>query len=151
MSKIFRIPPPPRGGGGILSFFFFSRLLLFLAWWMRKSHLLQEEKQLEVICHADKLRWYASTEWIDNLTMFPTSDSKWETTLLIAHTLSYNILHFGRKWSYNNRDTAQRSLLCRFMFGKKWPPIDITRKYEKLCIVAFNPKFDYHDVIKVKN
>ena len=31
---------------------------------------------------------------------------------------------------------------------KKWPPIDITRKYEKLCIVAFNRKFDYDDVIK---
>ena len=33
---------------------------------------------------------------------------------------------------------------------KKWPPIDITRKYEKLCIVAFNRKFDYDDVIKMK-
>ena len=37
------------------------------------------------------------------------------------------------------------------MFRKKWPPIDITRKYEKLCIVAFNRKFDYDDVIKMKN
>ena len=36
------------------------------------------------------------------------------------------------------------------MFGKKWPPINITRKYEKLCIVAFNRKFDYDDVIKMK-
>ena len=36
------------------------------------------------------------------------------------------------------------------MFGKKWPPIDITRKYEKLCIVAFNRKFDYDDVIKIE-
>ena len=33
---------------------------------------------------------------------------------------------------------------------KKWPPIDITRKYEKLCIVAFNRKFDYDDVVKMK-
>ena len=33
---------------------------------------------------------------------------------------------------------------------KKWPPIDITRKYDKLCIVAFNRKFDYDDVIKMK-
>ena len=106
---------------------------------------------LEVICHADKLRWYASTEWIGNLTAFPTSDCKLETTLPIVHSLSYDILNLGRKWSYNNRDTAQRSLPCRFMFGKKWPPIDITRKYDKLCIVAFNWKFDYDDVIKMKN
>ena len=82
---------------------------------------------LEVICHADKLRWYASTEWIDNLTTFPTSDCKLETTLPIVHSLSYDILNLGRKWSYNNRDTAQRSLPCRFMFGKKWPPIDNTQ------------------------
>ena len=86
----------------------------------------------------------------ENLTTFPTSDSKLKTTLPIAHTLGYNILNFGRKWSYNNRDTAQRSLPCRFMFGKKCPPIDITRKYEKLCIFAFNRKFDYDDVIKMK-
>ena len=71
----------------------------------------------------------------------------------IVHSLSYNIQNFGRKWSYNNRDAAQRSLPCRFMFGKKWPPIDInvTRKYEKLCIVAFNRKFDYDDVRKLTN
>ena len=85
--------------------------------------------QIKVICF---------TFWYENLTTFPTSDSKLETTFPIAHSLSYNILNLGRKWSYNNRDTAQRSLPCRFMFGKKWPPIDITRKYEKLCIVAFN-------------
>ena len=35
-------------------------------------------------------------------------------------------------------------------FAKKSPPIDITRKYEKLCIVAFNRKIDYDDVIKMK-
>ena len=74
---------------------------------------------LEVICHADKLRWYASTEWIENLSTFPTSDSKLKTTLSIAHSLSYNILNLGTKWSHNNRDTAQRSLPCRFMFVKK--------------------------------
>ena len=73
-----------------------------------------------------------------------------ETTLSIVHSLSYNILTFWRKWSYNNRDTAQRTLPCRFMFGKKWPPIDITRKYEQLCIVAFNRKFHYDDVFKMK-
>ena len=27
----------------------------------------------------------------------------------------------------------------------------ITRKYEKLCIVAFNRKFDYDDVTKLTN
>ena len=37
-----------------------------------------------------------------------------------------------------------------FVKKKKWPPLDITRKYEKLCIVAFNRKFDYDDVIKMK-
>ena len=105
---------------------------------------------LEVICHADKLRWYASTEWIENLTTFPTSDWKLKTTSSIAHSLSYDILYFGRKYSHNNRDTAQRSLPCRFMFWKKCPPIDITRKYEKLCIFAFNRKFDYDDVIQMK-
>ena len=97
--------------------------------------------QIKVICFIF---------WYENLTMFPTSDWKLEITFPIAHSLSYNILNLGRKWSYNNRDTAQRSLPCRFMFGKKWPPIDITRKYEKLCIVAFNREFDYDDVIKMK-
>ena len=37
------------------------------------------------------------------------------------------------------------------MFWKKWPPIDITRKYDKLCIVAFNGIFNYDDVIEMKN
>ena len=96
--------------------------------------------QIKVICFYILI-------WID-LTTFPTSDSKLEITFAIAHSLSYNILNLGRKWSYNNLDTAQRSLPCRFMFGKKWPPIDITRKYDKLCIVAFNRKFDYDDVTK---
>ena len=97
--------------------------------------------QIKVIC---------LTFWYENLTTFPTSDSKLETTNPIAHSLSYDILNFGRKWSYNNRNTAQRSLPCRFMFWKKCPPIDITRKYEKLWIFAFNRKFDYDDVIKMK-
>ena len=35
------------------------------------------------------------------------------------------------------------------VFKKKSPPIDITHKYEKLCIVAFNRKFDYDDVHKI--
>ena len=85
--------------------------------------------QIKVICFIF---------WYENLTTFPTSDWKLEITFPIAHSLSYNILNLGRKWSHNNRDTAQRSLPCRFMFGKKWPPIDITRKYDKLCIFAFN-------------
>ena len=34
---------------------------------------------------------------------------------------------------------------------KKKKKKDITRKYDKLCIVAFNRKFDYDDVIKMKN
>ena len=37
------------------------------------------------------------------------------------------------------------------VFFFKSPPIDITRKYEKLCIVAFNRKFLCDDVIKMKN
>ena len=73
---------------------------------------------LEVICHADKLRWYASTERIENFTMFSTSDSKLKTTFSIAHILSYDIINLGRNWSCNNRDTDQRSLPCRFMFWK---------------------------------
>ena len=85
--------------------------------------------QIKVICFIF---------WHENLTTFPTSDRKLEIAFPIAHSHSYNILNLGRKWSYNNRDTAQRSLPCRFMFGKKWLPIDITRKYDKLCIVAFN-------------
>ena len=129
-------------------------LIVFLRYNCPKIHTERRNNNNnnnEVICHADKLRWYASTERIENLTVFPTSDRKLETTLPIAHSLSYNILNLGRKWSYNNRDTAQRSLPCRFMFGKNWPPIDITRKYDKLCTVAFNGKFDYDDVIKMKN
>ena len=66
--------------------------------------------QIKVICF---------TFWYENLTMFPTSNSKLETTNPIAHSLSYNILNFWRKWSSNKWDTAQRSLPCRFMFGKK--------------------------------
>ena len=56
---------------------------------------------------------------IQNLTMFPTSDQKSETTLPIALSLSYNILKFGRKLWNNNRDTGQRTLSCRFMFWTK--------------------------------
>ena len=33
---------------------------------------------------------------------------------------------------------------------KKSPPIDITRKYEKFCIVAFNLELHYDGVIKMK-
>ena len=34
---------------------------------------------------------------------------------------------------------------------KKSLPIDITRNYGKLCPVAFNRKFHYDDIIKMKN
>ena len=37
------------------------------------------------------------------------------------------------------------------MFWKKSPPIDITREYEKFCIVTFNRELHYDDVIKMKN
>ena len=46
---------------------------------------------------------------------------------------------------------AQNHCHADSCFEKKVPPIDITRKYEKLCTVAFNRKFDYDDVIKIKN
>ena len=36
-------------------------------------------------------------------------------------------------------------------FQKKSPPIDNTRKSDIFCIVAFNRKFDYDDVIEMKN
>ena len=36
-------------------------------------------------------------------------------------------------------------------FEQNSSAIDITRKYEKLCSVAFNRKFEYDDVIKMKN
>ena len=36
-------------------------------------------------------------------------------------------------------------------FEQKSSAIDITRKYEKLCSVAFNRKVEYDDVIKMKN
>ena len=36
------------------------------------------------------------------------------------------------------------------VWEKKWSPIDITRKYEKFCIVAFNRELHYDDVIKMK-
>ena len=41
--------------------------------------------------------YFQITFSIQNLTMFPTSDQKSETTLPIALSLSYNILKFGRK------------------------------------------------------
>ena len=91
---------------------------------------------------------YALSPLIENLTMM--TSQKWQINVIciVENCHSYNISKSGRKWSYTNRDMAQRSLPCRFMFGKNWPPIDITRKYEKLCIVAFNRKFDYDDVTK---
>ena len=46
---------------------------------------------------------------------------------------------------------AQNHCHADSCFEKKSSPIDITRKYEKLCIVAFNGKFDYDAVIKMKN
>ena len=46
---------------------------------------------------------------------------------------------------------AQNHCHADSCFEKKVPPIDITRKCEKLCTVAFKRKFDYDDVIKMKN
>ena len=46
---------------------------------------------------------------------------------------------------------AQNHCHADSCFEKKSPPIDITRKHEKLCIVAFNRKFHYNDVIQMKN
>ena len=54
--------------------------------------------------------YFEMTFWIENLTMLPTSDWKSETTLPIAHSLSYNILKFWRilidyqpsYWAKNN-------------------------------------------------
>ena len=40
---------------------------------------------------------------------------------------------------------------ARSCFEKKSAPIDTTRKYDFSCNVAFNRKFDYDDVIKMKN
>ena len=98
--------------------------------------------QIKVIC-SDRTNYafdYVPDIWL-----------KIGDNLPIAHSLSYNIQEFGRKWSYNNRDTAQRSLPCIFMFRRNLPHIDITRKCEKSCTVAFNRIFDYDDVIKLKN
>ena len=63
--------------------------------------------------------YFQITFWIQNLTMFPTSDQKSETTFPIAQSLSYNILKFGRKLTVNNRDNGPKPLSCRFMFWKK--------------------------------
>ena len=46
---------------------------------------------------------------------------------------------------------AQNHCHADSCFEKKVPPIDITRKCEKLCTVAFNRKFHYDDIIKMKN
>ena len=85
--------------------------------------------------------WFQITFSIQNLTMFPTSDQKTETTSPIAQSLSYNILKVGRKLWNNNRDNAKNIVMQIPVWEKKWSPIDITRKYEKLCIVAFNQNF----------
>ena len=98
-----------------------------------------------VSCMARTMSWFHRehvtqnlSHWVfsnyiltQNLTMFPTSDQRIKTIFSIAHNLSYNILKFGRKLLNNNRDTGQRTLSCRFMFWKKSPAIDITRKYMK--------------------
>ena len=49
-----------------------------------------------------------------------------------------------RYWTKNN-------VMQIHVFKKKSSPIDITRKNEKLCTVAFNRIFDYDDVINMKN
>ena len=44
-----------------------------------------------------------------------------------------------------------KNIVMQIHVLKKSPPIDITRKYEKLIIVAFNRKFDYDDVTILTN
>ena len=63
--------------------------------------------------------YFEMTFWIENFTMFPTSDWNSVKRFPIAHNLSYNILKFGRIIFINNRDNGQRTLSCRFMFWKK--------------------------------
>ena len=65
---------------------------------------------------------------------------KSETTLPIAYSLSYNILKFGRKGAKKTEILDKEQCHADSCFLKKSPPIDITRKYEKLCTVAFNRK-----------
>ena len=57
--------------------------------------------------------------WIENLTMFPTSDQKSETTLSIAHSLSYNILKFGRNLWKNKRDNGKKTIVMQIHVLKK--------------------------------
>ena len=63
--------------------------------------------------------YFEMTFWIENLTMFSTSDWNSVNKFPIAHSLSYNILKFGRKLLINNRDTGQKAMSCRFRFWKK--------------------------------
>ena len=99
-----------------------------------------------------RFRLFLITTFNLNLTMFPTSDKKNTTHITIANILSYNILKFRREWSYNNRDTAQRTLSCSFMFWQKSPAVEILRrKYDILCIVVFNQIVRHDNVIKMKN
>ena len=44
--------------------------------------------------------YFQITFWIENLTMFPTSDWNSVKRFPIAHNLSYNILKFGRFYFY---------------------------------------------------
>jgi len=45
---------------------------------------------------------------IEIFTMIPSSKSKINVKYYVAHSLSYNILKFGRKSSINNRDADKR-------------------------------------------
>ena len=63
--------------------------------------------------------YFEMTFWIENLTMFPTSDWNSVKRFPIAHSLSYNILKFGRNLWKNKRDNGKKLLSCRFMFWKK--------------------------------
>ena len=49
---------------------FFEKLFVYFSY--------KNNFSLEVICHADKLRWYALTEWFENLTTLQISDSELE-------------------------------------------------------------------------
>ena len=73
-----------------------------------------------------------------------------ETTLTIAHSLSSNILNLGENGAITTEILLQEHCHADLCFEKKSPAVDITRKYDKLCIVAFNRKFHCDDVIKMK-
>ena len=67
--------------------------------------------------------------------MLPSKNWQINVISLVENCLSYNISKSGRK-----------------SITSKWDNLNWTKtKYQKLCIVAFNRKFDYDDVRKLTN